>query len=97
MCKKSLKIILLLLVIVLSLCGCGDTKQLRIDDYKIHKMNGLVSDECIAYCQEVAKSRFDVKLGKTDGTNERSLFLVSDTKYAADLGYSLENMREVHL
>ncbi|MBR6665260.1 MAG: hypothetical protein IKL22_06015 [Lachnospiraceae bacterium] len=94
MCKKSLKIILLLLVIVLSLCGCGDTKQLRIDDYKIHKMNGLVSDECIAYCQEVAKSRFDVKLGKTDGTNERSLFLVSDTKYAADLGYSLENMRE---
>ncbi len=94
MCKKSLKIILLLLVLVLSLCGCGDTKQLRIDDYKIHKMNGLVSDECIAYCQEVTKSRFDVKLGKTDGTNERSLFLVSDTKYAADLGYSLENMRE---
>lgn len=92
MCKKSLKVVLLLLVLVISLCGCGDTKQLKIEDYKIHEMNGLVSDECIAYCREVVKSRCEVKLGKTDRTNEKSLFLVSDAKYAADLGYSLGNM-----
>lgn len=94
MCKRVLKIVMLFCILVLSLCGCTNIKQLRINDYKIHKMDGLVSEDCIKYCQDTVRNRCDIKLGKTGGTRVKAIYLVDDANYAAGLGYSLEDMRD---
>ena len=86
--------IALICILVLGLCGCSKTDKLEIKDYKVHKMDGLVSGECISFLQDTVKAECDVKLGKTNGTRAKSLYLVSDAAYAQQLGYSLENMRE---
>ena len=86
--------IALICILMLSLCGCSKTDKLEIKDYKVHKMDGIVSGECISFLQDTVKTECDVKLGKTNGTRKKSLYLVSDAAYAQQLGYSLENMRE---
>jgi len=86
--------IALICILVLGLCGCSKADKLEIKDYKVHKMDGIVSGECISFLQDTVKTECDVKLGKTNGTRKKSLYLVSDAAYAQQLGYSLENMRE---
>ena len=86
--------IALICILMLSLCGCSKTDKLEIKDYKVHKMDGIVSGECISFLQDTVKTECDVKLGKTNGTRKKSLYLVRDAAYAQQLGYSLENMRE---
>lgn len=82
------------LLCILLLCGCSRVEELEIQDYKIYKMDGLVSAECMDYCQDTVRSRCDIKLGKTGKAREKSIYLVSDKEFATGLGYSLENMQD---
>ena len=92
--KSKIKILLLFCMLVVLLCGCSDTGQLKLKGYKIHKMDGIASEECISFLQDTVQSECGFGLGKTNGKREKALYLVSDSVYASGLGYSLENMRE---
>jgi len=92
--KSKINIIVLFCMLVVLLCGCSDTGQLKLKGYKIHKMDGIASEECISFLQDTVQSECGFGLGKTNSKREKALYLVSDSAYAAGLGYSLENMRE---
>ncbi len=89
-----IKRIILLCTLIISFCGCSNANQVEIKNYKIHKMDGLASEECITFLQDTVQAECGVGLGKTNGKREKALYLVSASAYAAELGYSLENMRE---
>lgn len=94
MWKRVLKVVMLFAILVLSLSGCANMEPLEIKDYKLHKIDGLASADSLKYCQDIVRNQCDIKLGKTNGTREKAIYLVNDAQYAAGLGYSLENMRE---
>lgn len=92
--SKTYIMFIVVCVLVVIMCGCSNADQLHIKDYKIHKMDGLAEEECITFFEETLKADCGVKLGKTNGKRKKALYLVSDESYAADLGYSLTNIRD---
>lgn len=92
--KSKIYRIALICMLTFLLCGCSNAEQLKMKAYKIHKMDGLASEECITFLQDTVKADCNVGLGKTNGKRKKALYLVSDSAYATGLGYSLENMQE---
>lgn len=93
MFRSCWKIMVPVLLLLLSLTGCGgEAEQLSIKHYKIHKMDGLASAECMDFLQDAVRQAVDVKLGTVNRNYGEAIHLVSDEEYAANLGYSLSNM-----
>lgn len=92
--KNSLKVVLFACFMACAVTACGSADELKIADFKIHKIDGLVSEECRDFLQEAIRDEAGVKLGSVNRNRDNSLYLVYDKEYALGLGYSLENMNE---
>ncbi len=92
--KGLLKTIFFACFLTFMVTGCGNINELKISQYKMNKIDGLAGAECREFLQEAIRNEADVKIGNTNWNREKSIYLVYDSEYAKELGYSLENMNE---